>query len=171
MKNKLMLLAVFAPMLATAGLIVNFDSPAQTGTGGQTLTFTGSLNNTGPDDLFINSVGVSLTGPGLSSDATPFLLQLYPYPLTAGGVYGPAILFTVTIDPLTSVPATYLGTFNLLGGSSLDADPASAVGILGSERFSATVAPEPGSLLLVPMGLALLAGLRRRLLPGIRPAR
>lgn len=163
MKTKLMLVALLAPMLSTAGLIVTLDSPFQAGNQGVTLSFDGTLNNTGPDNVYINALGVSLTGPGMSSDTTPFLLQLYPYPLIAGGVYGSTELFTVTIDPLTSVPATYLGTLNVLGGSSLDADPFNALNILSSARFSVTVVPEPSTFVLVPFGVAILGLIRRRL--------
>jgi hypothetical protein len=161
--KKLMLMALLAPMLATAGLIVTFGSPDQTGNQGNSLVFTGTLNNTGPDDLYINALGVSLTGPGMSSDTSPFLLQLYPYPLTAGGIYGPTPLFTVGIDSLASVPATYLGTLNFLGGTPLDTDPFSATGILSSARFSVTVAsPEPSSLSLLLLAFLPLIGRRLR---------
>ena len=162
MKTKLMLLVLIGPMLAAAGLIATLDLSNQAGNRGDSLVFSGTLNNTGPDDLYINALGVSLTGPGMSGDTSAFLLQSYPYPLTAAGTYGPVPLFTVNIDSLASVPGTYFGTLNFLGGTPLDADPFAATGVLSTAQFSVTVAaPEPSSMGLLLMAILPALAVRR----------
>lgn len=85
-----------------------------------------------------------------------------PYPLTAAGTYGPVPLFTVNIDSLASVPGTYFGTLNFLGGTPLDADPFAATGVLSTTQFSVTVAaPEPSSMGLLLMAILPALAVRR----------
>jgi hypothetical protein len=147
-----------------AGTVFNVSIIPDTFTGnpGDVLPFFGTLlNNTG-SEVFINSDSFTFAIGGALDDS-PFLTNA-PLSLGAFGSSGSFEFLTVTI-PLGHAPGAYDGVFTVLGGAT---DVASDS--LGSAAFHVDVnstAPEPGSVLLVALGIAGVSwlGRRRRLRP------
>lgn len=116
-----------------------------------TLTFTGTVANAGPEDLFVNGATLSLMGFGPSdSDVFPFILNASG-PISAGQSVGPVDFFTVTI-PDSFSDGQYTGVLTVQGGMA-DSDDA----VLATTSFQVNVqsTPEPASLLLTAVGLAM----------------
>ena len=122
-----------------------------TGSGqlGQTISFQGILNNLGAPAVFLNSISFTAAA-GLTVNTAAFF-QL-PSSLAAGQITGLVNIFAVTIGPLPI--GTYLGSITILGGVN-----ANSQNSLLTRDFQVVVVPEPGTLLLLGTGLALL---RRR---------
>ncbi|HZP84608.1 MAG TPA: hypothetical protein VFB21_23435 [Chthonomonadaceae bacterium] len=141
------LLIVF-PVLAHAQLDFTLDPAAQAGKPGDTLTFTGTLKNTGTTTLFLNGDNFTLPGTGLSLDDTAFLTGA-PLSLDGGESYtGP--FFDILFDP-NAPPQSVSGTFSVLGGADEN-----ALDTLASQNFGVAVVPEPMASLNLLMGLGLL---------------
>ena len=134
---------------------LSLDPSTQTGWGGQTLLFSGTITNAGVDQLFLNGADLSAPFP-LSGDASPFLAS--PLSLNGGTFEFALPLFTVAIPPGTPDGLLGPGTLSITGGAD-----GGAQDNLGSADFSVNVvAPEPGSMLLGGIGVMLLAAIRRR---------
>ncbi len=143
---------------------------------GDSIDFLGLLTNTlptdpgGANDLLMDSVSGNILGPGsdvtleptayydnffLADPTNPGLIQAQQT-LPASGTAG---IFTVTV-PLTAVPGTYFGTFDIFDASA---------NILGEVPFTVQVnapagaTPEPSSALtLLCSASSLLLVLRRK---------
>jgi hypothetical protein len=158
-------------MGASAGIVVTFELPSQTGHPGDTLQFFGVISNTGGDTVFLN--GDSPTLQGLSLTINDQFFSTVPFSLDGGSSSRRIELFDVVVsDPLLDPPAKYLGSYTLLGGANppTDTDPGSEDN-LASANFDVTTAlrdtaaPEPGSWLLLGtalVGLGTLGRVRRR---------
>ena len=124
---------------------------------GSTVTFSGSLTETGGTITFLN--GDNFTS-ALPADDSPFFSN-FPVSLAAFQTFS-APMFRVTV-PLLTAPGLYSGGFTILGGST-----PSALTTLASQPFAvsvtpvATAVPEPASLLLLSSGGAALLARRRR---------
>lgn len=133
---------------ARAQLAFTLTAPAQTGAPGGTLSFLGTLQNTGTGTLFLNGDTFTLAGPGLKLDDSPFLLNA-PSSLPDQTPFTGDI-FDVQIGPSVA-PGIYAGTFSVLGGSN-----GSAQNTLASQSFRVSVAPaavpEPGAAALFSAG-------------------
>jgi hypothetical protein len=144
---------------ARAQLVFTFDQPLLTGTPGDTLTFSGTITNTGPTEVFLNGDIYNLTNVALALDDSLFLSN-FPV-LLASGEIASGEMFTVFIGP-GAVSGIYAGSFTIQGGptdTSLNdlATQSFSVGIAGA------AAPEPASVSLLLMLLgAGLTGLRLR---------
>ncbi len=159
----LLALLMVVPGVAHAQLTFTLSSPVQSAAPGASLIFTGTLTNTGPDELFLNSLSVNLFGNSvfyLSSNDSVFLNNV-PLSLPAGGAaYIGAIL---GIDVSLATPdGSYFGQAILQGGPG-----ASDANDLASQPFqvivnSTPVAPEPGTLGLLLLGLPVFARRVRR---------
>jgi len=154
----LLLLLLFAARPARAQLVFTFDQARLGCHRGDTLTFSGTLANTGTQELFLNGDSFNLPGVDLTLDDSPFFAN---FPLSlAGGESASGQLFTVSIGPGASGGVT-TGSFAILGGTT-DTDQNE----LATQSFNVLVsAPEPGALgLLSPFGAVAVAvlGSRRR---------
>ena len=104
----LMLLALLAsPSAISAQLAFTLHLDQLTAGPGGSVTFSGTLTNTGPSELFLNGDTYNLAEPDLILDDSPFLLN---FPLSLqGGETASGDLFTVTIGP--TYTARYLHRF------------------------------------------------------------
>jgi hypothetical protein len=145
MKTALRLLALglllACPTLARAQLDFTLSSPNQSGQPGDTLTFAGTLTNTGAAALFLNGDDFTLNGNGMTLDDSPFLTGA-PLSLDANQSYT-GTLFTVAIDPNASFQNAS-GTFSILGGANDTAQDT-----LATQPFTVAVVPEPGGQVLL----------------------
>jgi hypothetical protein len=141
-------------------------TPTVTANPGDTISFTGFLQDTSDDDfLWIDFDSFSLQGPLIIDDSGLFLnfnQFLFPDEFDTGE------LFTIMLQ--SDIPTgTYLGTFSLFGGFGPDSvDP------IGSQNFSITTVnnntnpspvPEPSTLFLLGTGLTCLAACKRKWQP------
>jgi len=133
---------------------------------GDIVEFDAIITNLNPySELYVNGYKVtSLTSPLILDDIdTDTAFFNITWPLDPGGAYTGALFF-VTV-PLGTANGTYVGDFQVLGGSDGDTND-----LLGDEVFTINVGgeslvPEPSSLLLLLTGATVLAGsIRRRLL-------
>jgi hypothetical protein len=164
--------------LASAGLLLSGPAakaypysislivPDQSVVAGETIEFDATIINLDPSNgLYLNGDNVASLASPLTLDDTAF--WTIPWPLSPAGYLGDSYtgaLFDVTV-PLGTANGTYVGDFQMLGGSD-----GITYDLLGDEVFTinvgaASLAPEPPSLLLLLSGMAGLAGtLRRRLI-------
>jgi hypothetical protein len=144
---------------AKAGPVsLTLASPFQTiSNGGGLLTFQATVDNTGSTTEYLNSDSTTLAGP-LVLDDSPFFSN-FPLFLDPGGTFT-GELFTVSV-PSGTADGLYPGSFEILGGG-----PTDFTDVLASANFDVSVAPEPGSFVLLLTGLAAGLGvlLRRRLI-------
>ena len=151
--------AVLACLLAApaahAQLDLTFTPPARVAAPGSTFTFTGTLANNSGSTVFLNGDSLSLNGPGLTSDDSPFLSNA-PLSLANGDSYS-GDFFSVSVDPATPA-GTYFGTFAVTGGAD-----GSAQDTVASQDFSVQVtsgsAPVPEASSVASLGLLLALGL------------
>jgi len=138
-------------------LTLSFAPDTQTAAGDDTVVFTGTIKNIGPDTVFLNSDSFTSLSGGLTTDDTPFLRDA-PTFLASGASYtaGAAGLFDVSVAPGTP-GGTDTGVFNILGGAD-----ANAQGIEASQQFNVTVppsAPVPEASSVVSLAALLALGL------------
>jgi hypothetical protein len=144
---------------ARAQVVIDLSpNTPQTIAPGETIDFSGTVTNTGPD-VFVNGDELKLDPPNFAFtfDDTPIVTASQLFPLPAGGTYtGP--LFSVTA-PGGIINDSYLGTLTLFGGpDTFTTDP------IGSASFRLNAVPEPGPMALLVSGGVAGAGLllRRR---------
>jgi hypothetical protein len=134
---------------------VTFTPDTLSGNPGDVLQFLGTLLNNTTDTVFINSDSFTF-GINGAVDDSPFLNNA-PISLGPSGSSGPAFEFFDVTIPLGQLAGTYDGVFTVLGGP--DGGAGTAQDNLGSANFHVDVTnpvPEPGSLLLLATGLAVL---------------
>ena len=162
MRALIVFLLTLSAANAASILNVTFSPASQTGNPGQTLTFSGVLQNNFDAEVFINSNSYTfqIGDPGVFDDA----LFLSNTPLSLLGLESSNSFdfFTVTI-PALQAPGLYTGVFTVVGGADdLAAD------VIGTGSFQvevaapATAVPEPASIVLLCGGLGWLAWTRRR---------
>ncbi len=135
------------------------------GAPGSEVTVYGTITNTGSDDVYLNSENFTLGSTYFSNgDVTDFFLNA---PLSLGPDSNSGLIALFTFDVASGTPGgSYGGNFlDILGGGPADTN------LLASAAFSVTVknavAPEPGTIGLIALGLAGVILLRRRPLNGM----
>ena len=163
MKLRLLLLgACLSVMTGTAQAVpitFTLGSSLLTTTAGMTVTFTGTLTETGGSTTFLNGDTFSSTLP---VNDTPFFLN-FPLSLTPLQTFT-AAMFTVTV-PAATAAGVYSGTVGVLGGTL-----PSSLGLLASQPFAVSVTPaavpEPELGLILLLGSGAFGIARRRLVRG-----
>lgn len=131
--------------------------------GTTTVEFDASVvNPSTTDTIYLNGDDLATTSPLVSIDDSPY--AAWPLSLAPGDSFGPAALFLVDL-PADLAPGEYTGTFTITGGA--DGGTFSLFNDLADANFTvdvtgpSTVAPEPGTLLLLCTGLMAIFALRR----------
>lgn len=143
----------FAAAVVGSGATVsfNFTSSLLFARPGQTVTFSGTLTNTGPATAFLN--GDAFTFP-LPVDDIPFFLGVPPSLAPGGSVTAPVL---TAIVPAGTALGLYVGSFSVIGGDT----PASQ-NVLATREFGVQVIPEPATCSLAIGGLVGAVLLRRQ---------
>jgi hypothetical protein len=152
-KLALVCLLFFSGSAYADSLTVTINSTQST-VAGATLTFSGTLENSTGSTVFINSDTIDLNNQLFYTD---LFLNNAPFSLDPGQTSAPFEFFTVSIPSGTPM-GQYDGTIFILGGSD-----GNAQNVVGEEAFSATVTPEPSSLLLFGPAATVLVVFRRKL--------
>ena len=152
MKRLLLSAFLLSALPAYSALLLTLSPPAQTRQPGATITFNGTLENTGLADLFLNDLVFAYAPPAgtyLTADLNVFFANV-PGVLLPGETYnGP--IFSLIVAAGTPL-GTYTGAATVQGG----ADPF-ALDALATGPFTVTVVPEPATFGLIAGALAALA--------------
>lgn len=145
-------------MVGRADVVVTLDNPLLTGAPGDTLMFTGTIQNDGLEPTFLNADSLNLAGSSFST--IDLFFANVPVSLGAGESTGDIELFDIVLSsPFLDSPGNYGGTYSLFGGVDEN-----ALDLLGAADFAVTASqvntvPEPQSLAAAILALAIL---RRR---------
>ncbi|HEY3283848.1 MAG TPA: hypothetical protein VGN26_16400 [Armatimonadota bacterium] len=118
---------------AQAQLVLSFDAAGMSGQVGQTLTYSGTLTNLGPDPLYLNGASVGGLSADLTVDLDPFLLGA-PFLMAQSDTWSGELL-RVTLGSGASVGDS-VGFLTVLGGAGFSDQDALAV-----QPFVVTVEP------------------------------
>jgi hypothetical protein len=161
MKLRLLFVGVCLSLVARSAEAVpitfTLGSSLLTTTPGATVTFTGTLTETGGSTTFLNGDSFNVTAPLIVND-TPFFLN-FPLSLSPFQTFT-ASMFMVTV-PAGTAPGLYPGTFAVLGGTA-----STATSVLASQSFAVSVTPsavpEPTLGLMLLLGSSASYRARRR---------
>jgi hypothetical protein len=142
---------LFTRNVSNAALSLTVEPLSQQGLPGDSLTYQIALQNDLTGTVFLNGDDINLPAQDIFADDSSFLFNA---PLSLGpGESWSGDAFTLTIGPTTPVQS-YMGTFNILGGTD-----SSSVETVASGQFELVVnsVPEPPTGCLV--GVAAAAGI------------
>ena len=151
MRCTLLAALLFSALPASATLAFTLTPAVQTGQPGSSITFSGTLQNNGLADLFLNDLTIAFTPPAgtyLTEDHNFFFANVPGVLLSGESYIGP--IFQLLVAPGTP-PGTYMAVVTLQGGS----DPF-ALDPLAISGLTVLVAPEPGTLAFMLTGLSVL---------------
>jgi hypothetical protein len=157
--------AALVPQAHADAIQAGLTNSSLTGAPGGTLAFFATLSNPSAiDTIYLNGIGSTAASALLSIDTSPFFNNA-PLFLAPGDSSGPFELFDVLIAP-GAPTGPYIGSFvTLLGGA--DGGTGTLFDDLADMNFDvqvsgATVVPEPATIWLTLVILALSLGLARR---------
>jgi hypothetical protein len=145
-------MAISAVTATAAPISIVFSNGSLTGGPGTTITFVATMTNTTASTQNLNGDSFTVQSPFAfpANFNDSAFLNLWPLSLSAGGSYGPAGLFDVTI-PLNTPAGSYTQAFNLLGGTG-----PSDQNLIGTATFQINVVPEPGTGVMTALAGGLL---------------
>lgn len=145
--------AALAAFTAQAGIVITFDQSTKTVQPGDLVHFTGVIANTGSDEVFLNFDGFT-PPPG------DFTLndQFINVPLSLLGTTDTGSIDLFDLQVGSPAFGFYGGSYLLYGSANDEAND-----LLASANFSVNVVPEPGSAMLLAIGVALGAAWKKRL--------
>lgn len=150
----LLLLVVFvaAARPAEAQFTFSFASGTMSVSPGSTVTFSGTMTNSGTSTIYFNADSLQGLDSSISTDDSAFVFDA-PL-LLAGGDSYTGDMFSIT--PASTTPgSTYDGTFFILGGTD-----SNALDYLSTTFFHVTVlAPIPEASSVISLGLLMVLGL------------
>lgn len=145
------------PATAQAAVVFTLDA-LRTVAQGSSVTFNGTITNTGPDTVFINGTSITMGGAGLTPDDTPFFLNV-PQSLGSGASTGLVGMLDVFAD-LSAPTGTFLNAFTIQGGANNTAQDE-----LAFQSFFVTVTPaetaavpEPATWAMMLFGFGFIGG-------------
>lgn len=142
---------------AHAQLLFMLNPAGLSGLPGGTLTFNGTLTNTGPSDLFLNGIQANLFAPDMIVDVSAFFINT-PASLSSGESVT-ADLFQVLMG--VNVPnGKYVGSIDIIGGT--DGSSADTIASQGFQVSVGSSAPEPSAGVLLSLALGCGAAVRYR---------
>jgi hypothetical protein len=148
------------PAAAQAAVTFTFDA-ARMVAQGSSVTFNGSLTNTGPNEVFLNGISITMGGAGLTPDDSPFFVNV-PLSLSPGESTGLVSMLDVFAD-LTAPTGTFLNSITIQGGANNAAQDE-----LGFQGFLITVTsaetsavPEPATWAMMLFGFGVIGGATR----------
>lgn len=157
--TQLLVSALLMAAAAQAGVIITFDQPSQTALPGDLLIFSGSIQNTGMDEIFLNSDSPGFTGDNVNFTFEDNFFVNVPVSLAGGQTASGINLFQILVSPSFAASfGTYTGNYVLIGGADGEAQD-----VLANAEFGVTVdagVPEPATTTLV--GCAALMLIARR---------
>jgi hypothetical protein len=138
---------------AHAGIVVAFTQSTYTAQPGDLVHFTGAITNTGSDEIFLN--GDQAPPPGSDFNVNDFFFVTVPTSLASGESTGTIDLFDVQVG--NPPYGFYSATYEIFGGATSDSGD-----FLAQAEFGINVVPEPGSAMLLGIGVALGAACKKR---------
>jgi hypothetical protein len=145
------LVFALAASTAQAGIVITFDRAVQIAQPGDLLQFTGTIANTGPDEVFLNTD--PMTPPVGDFTLIDQFFANVPISLLGNTDSGPIDLFDIQVG--NPPYGLYTGEYVLKGGADSNADD-----LLAVAGFAVEVVPEPGTVGL--LGIAGIAGIAYR---------
>ena len=134
-------------------LVITLNSPTLSGLPGDTLTFTGTIQNLDSAIVDLNKCQLNLSGQFVADCVLSFL-TFAPYTLDPLATSFDFAMFTISVNlPYTDLPGLQSGSFDVLGGvEGVGGYDSTTQNLLGTADFSVNVVPEPGTASL--LGLA-----------------
>jgi hypothetical protein len=151
-----LLVTIAGPLLRADTLTASLVSSTLTGTPGGTVSFQATLSNTSGTSTFLTSDGIS-SDPLILVDDTPFVPFFFPTPtsIASGNSLGTIVLFNVMIDPSAVPGSSNSGIFTIYGGIDGNTFIDLADLPFTVDFASSTNVPEPATLPMLLVGLAL----------------
>jgi PEP-CTERM motif len=147
-------IAILAVLLAREAyadsIEITLTDPTQSG---GMVRFDATLTNLTGSTIFLNGASATTSSSFLTVDTNPFLTNA-PLSLAGNASSGPFAAFNVFIAPGTPAGSYSLNSFSILGGLT-----SNNFNSIGSADFTVnvspglSVAPEPGTLVLVGLGV------------------
>ena len=154
MRLKVLLVALSLTLVADAAhatpISFTLASSLLTTQPGLSVTFTGTVAETGGSSTFLNGDTLNIAAPFLLDD-TPFFVN---FPLALAPLQSVTAQIFIVSVPLGTAAGLYSGSFSILGGAT-----PSALNTLASQPFAVSVVtpnapvPEPGTAALCLLGL------------------
>lgn len=162
---------MLAAVPGSASILVTLNNPSQSGLPGDTLTFTGSIENNGDSEISLNADTLNFSGDLTNFTVIDNFFANVPFSIAAGETAFGIDLFEIRISPsFAAAFSAWPGSYELIGGIDFDAQdalgPVSFTVHVNEPQPTASDAPEPATWGLAAIALAFVLFRKRS-----RPAR